>query len=288
VLATLAASTRRVLVGANVFLVPLRHPLALARIVTTLDYLSGGRFVCGVGVGGSHPAEFDALSAPFKQRGRMTDEALDLLLRVWREPSVSFAGEFFSVRDVGVAPLPVQRPHPPLWIGGTSEAALRRAARVGQGWLAFLVTPDELASGARRIAALAAANGRSDDVAIVASLYAYCGSTYEAAVAAASRALSLTFGGAKPDTHRALDEPQEAIVQRFAAVGRPEDCAQTIARFVDAGATHVILNPLAPGVEIEDQLRRLAEDVLPLLPNRQPSAAERTRSVESRRLSRSS
>jgi probable F420-dependent oxidoreductase len=268
VLATFATQTQHIQVGANVFLAPLRHPIALARIVNTLDYLSDGRFVCGVGVGGSYPAEFDALGVPLHKRGRLANETLEILLKLWREPKVTFDGEFFHLHDVSIAPAPVQRPHPPLWVGGTSTAALRRAARFGQGWLAYLLTPVELAEATQHLRDLAAVDGRADKIAIVASLFAYCGETHEAAVQAAARALSQTFEGGAPDTHRRIVGPPEDTVTRFAVIGTADECAATIARFIEAGATHVILNPLAPGIEVEDQLNRLAKVVLPRLPDR--------------------
>jgi probable F420-dependent oxidoreductase len=266
VLASFITQTRRLRIGANIFLLPLRHPAALARVVTTLDYLSGGRFTCGVGVGGAYPQEFETLAVSMAQRGRIADEALEVLVSLWTEPSVTHAGEFFHLRDVFLAPKPVQQPHPPIWVGGTSPAALRRTARFGQGWLAYLVAPDELRRGAERIRTLAPAYGRSDVAfASVASLFAYCADDHEAAVQAAADSLLRTFHGSNLDTHKTLDQSPRAVVQQYAAIGRPADCAATIARFIEAGATDVILNPLAPADEIEEQLTRFAREVLPLL-----------------------
>jgi probable F420-dependent oxidoreductase len=277
VLASFVTQTRRLRIGANVFLLPLRHPVALARVVTTLDYLSGGRFTCGVGVGGAYPEEFETLGVPVHRRGRIADEALEVLVRLWTEPSVTHAGEFFRLRDIVLEPKPVQRPHPPLWVGGTSPAALRRTARFGQGWLAYLVSPDELREGAEKIRELAGAYGRGDaQFSFVASLFAYCGESYEAAVRAAGESLRRSFRGQNLDTHKTLDEQPSAIVQRYAAVGRPEDCAATIARFIEAGATDVILNPLAPGDEVEEHLTRFAREVLPLLRARSATAEHAT------------
>jgi alkanesulfonate monooxygenase SsuD/methylene tetrahydromethanopterin reductase-like flavin-dependent oxidoreductase (luciferase family) len=225
--------------------------------------------VCGVGVGGSYPAEFAALGVPLHQRGRLTNETLEILLKLWQEPSVTFDGEFFHLQGVSIAPAPVQRPHPPVWVGGTSAAALRRAARFGQGWLAFLLAPDEFGEAAQRLRDLAAANGRGENMAMVASLFAYCAESHETAVLAAARALTQTFDGGTPDTHRQIEGSPEETVAQFAAIGTADECAATIARFIESGATHVILNPLAPGVEVEDQLHRLAEEVVPRLPDRQ-------------------
>src|SRR5919202_6463879 len=131
VLAYLAAVTRRVMLGTSVYLLPLRHPLLAARQAVSLDRLSEGRLVLGVGVGWLE-SEFAALGVPYRERGRRTDEAIAVL-----KTSCGADGADFL-------PKPVQRPHPPLWIGGRSDAAVRRAARSGDAWHPSHLTVDEL------------------------------------------------------------------------------------------------------------------------------------------------
>jgi probable F420-dependent oxidoreductase len=131
VLAYLAAVTRRVMLGTSVYLLPLRAPLLAARQAVSLDRLSDGRLVLGVGAGWLE-SEFAAVGVPYRQRGRRTDEAIAMLK--------SLCGE----DDAGFLPKPVQRPHPPLWIGGRSDAAVRRAARAGDAWHPSHLTVDEL------------------------------------------------------------------------------------------------------------------------------------------------
>ncbi len=154
VLAYLAAVTRRVLLGTSVYLLPLRSPLLAARQAISLDGLSAGRLVLGVGAGWLE-SEFDAVGVPYRQRGRRTDEAIAMLK--------SLCG----ADGGGFLPKPVQRPHPPLWIGGRSEAALRRAARAGDAWHPSHLTVDELR---RQIPALHAecerAGRPADEVAV--------------------------------------------------------------------------------------------------------------------------
>jgi len=154
VLAYLAAVTRRVLLGTSVYLLPLRSPLLAARQAVSLDGLSAGRLVLGVGAGWLE-SEFDAVGVPYRQRGRRTDEAIAMLK--------SLCG----ADGGGFLPKPVQRPHPPLWIGGRSEAALRRAARAGDAWHPSHLTVDELR---RQIPALHAecerAGRPADEVAV--------------------------------------------------------------------------------------------------------------------------
>jgi probable F420-dependent oxidoreductase len=132
-LSWLAAATTRLTLGTSVAIVPYRHPLLTARMSANLDQLTDGRFVLGVGAGWAE-AEFVALGVPFAERGRITDEFLAVIIRAWAEPSVSFAGDHVRFRDVATGPAPVRRPHPPLWVGGMAERAIRRAARFGDAW----------------------------------------------------------------------------------------------------------------------------------------------------------
>lgn len=139
----MAGITDRIALGTTVSILPYRHPLELARAVANVDQLSGGRMILGVGVGWAR-TEFDLLGVPFHRRGAMTDEYLEVMRRFWTEDVLSHDGRFVSFRDVRTAPRPLQRPHPPLWIGGSSDAALRRAVvneaawhpiRLRTGWL---------------------------------------------------------------------------------------------------------------------------------------------------------
>ena len=128
-----AAFTQRVKLGTTVIVVPYRNPLVVAKMLATLDVLSQGRVIFGVGVGGA-PDEFQALGVPSHQRGVRTDEYLRLMKALWTQDPTSFEGRFFSFSDVRLQPKPHQKPHPPIWVGGRSEAALRRAVAVGEAW----------------------------------------------------------------------------------------------------------------------------------------------------------
>lgn len=130
----LAAATERVRLLSYVWVLPYRHPLASAKAFATLDALSGGRVIVGVGAGHLE-AEFDLLGVPFSGRGRRLDEAIDLLALALEEEYPVFDGPTWQVRDMGQRPRPVQTPRPPIWVGGSTEAALRRAAERGDGWL---------------------------------------------------------------------------------------------------------------------------------------------------------
>jgi probable F420-dependent oxidoreductase len=129
----LAGMTRRVELGFTVIVLPYRHPLETARMAANLDRLSGGRLLFGIGVGWAR-REFEVLGLPFERRGAMTDDYLAAIKAAWTQDVASYHGRFVSFQDVYTAPRPQRTPHPPIWVGGSSEAALRRAARHGDAW----------------------------------------------------------------------------------------------------------------------------------------------------------
>ena len=129
----LAARTRRLELGTTVIVLPYRHPLHVARLGANVDQLSGGRFILGVGVGWA-TQEFAALGVPFHQRGAITDESLDVIRKFWATDVFSYSGRFVTCENVHTTPRPVRSPRPPIWIGGGSDAALRRTVRYGDAW----------------------------------------------------------------------------------------------------------------------------------------------------------
>jgi probable F420-dependent oxidoreductase len=159
-LAFLAAQTTRVRLGTAMCLVPQRNPVYTAKEVATLDWLSNGRVDFGVGVGWLRE-EFEALDVPWPRRGARTDDYLGVLRSLWCEDPSSFSGEFYTLAPCHGYPKPVQDPHPPIHIGGESDAALRRTARLAQGWHSFNRTPADLAAPLARLDELLAAEGRS-------------------------------------------------------------------------------------------------------------------------------
>ena len=137
--AALFTRTKKIRIRTDVFQIPLRHPIDIARRVSTLDTISGGRFDFGVGLGWFHK-EFEILGIPFNQRAGRTDESLAVIKRLWTEPSVTHEGKYYKFSDFPLEPKPVQKPHPPIWIGGSSDAALRRVVSIGDGWAGHLET----------------------------------------------------------------------------------------------------------------------------------------------------
>jgi probable F420-dependent oxidoreductase len=141
-LAAIASVTTRVRLGTSCVIVPYRNPLVLAKMVSSLDCLCHGRLIFGCGAGWMKE-EFDALGVPFKERGARTDESLDIMRLLWREGTGSFQGRFYQFADMHLNPKPIQRPGPPVWIGGSSDAALRRVLRRGDGWHPSRITPED-------------------------------------------------------------------------------------------------------------------------------------------------
>jgi alkanesulfonate monooxygenase SsuD/methylene tetrahydromethanopterin reductase-like flavin-dependent oxidoreductase (luciferase family) len=214
-LATFAAVTQRIRVGAGVLLLPLRAAAIVAREFGSLDYVSGGRVILGVGVGGEHPADFEAVGVPMRERGRRTDESMHALRGL-------FARE---------APAPAQPGGPPLWVGGRSEAALRRAARLGDGWMPIWVSPERYADG------LAALGGERTAAVVLPALV---GGTVEEARLYLSRRYATEFS-----TH---------AIERYCVVGSAAQCAER-------AAEHVVFHPAVEPHRLHGQVELLAEVV---------------------------
>jgi probable F420-dependent oxidoreductase len=159
-LAWLAPQARAIALGTTVVILPYRHPLETARMTANLDRLTGGRFIFGVGIGWARQ-EFDVLGVPFTKRGALADEYLEAIKACWTHDVASYTGRHVAFRDVDTRPRPVQTPHPPVWVGGNSDAALRRAVRHGNGWHPIRPTVASLRDdGLVRLRRIAAAEGR--------------------------------------------------------------------------------------------------------------------------------
>jgi probable F420-dependent oxidoreductase len=178
-LATAAAATRRLLLHTNVYVLPYRNPFLAAKALASLDVVSGGRLIVGVAAGYLRP-EFRALGAEFEDRTARLEEALQLLPRIWSESSVAVEGIGFEARGVTAEPRPWQRPHPPIWVGGNTPAAMRRAVRWAQGWSPFptaggmetavrtsaITSIDDLRTALARVREMCEAEGRTSPLTI--------------------------------------------------------------------------------------------------------------------------
>ena len=159
-LAQIAARTERIRLGTNIYILPLRHPLQTARMAMTLDLLSQGRLELGVGVGWL-AEEFAAADVDFASRGGRTRECVRVLKALWTESEPEFHGRYFSFGPVKFEPKPVQKPHPPLVFGGETDAALKRAAALGDGWYGVGHTPESAAVQTKKLRSLLVEHGRA-------------------------------------------------------------------------------------------------------------------------------
>jgi probable F420-dependent oxidoreductase len=253
-LAQAAVVSRRLLFGTSVYLLPLRHPGPVAKQVATLDHLTEGRLIFGVGVGGEFPKEYEVCGVPLKERGARLSEAIPIMRKLWSGAPASHGGGRYPPFDgVAMQPPPRQAGGPPIWCGGRSEAALRRTGRLGDGWLAYVVTPEMYGAGLKKIAAAA----RERSLTRFGSgllLFTRLDHTYEQALEAATITLSQRYA---MDFRRA--------VERYAAIGRPEQVAESIRVFFAVGVRHVLLDFVGPYEDRHEQIQWFARDVLPLL-----------------------
>jgi probable F420-dependent oxidoreductase len=256
-LAQAAVISRRLVLGTGVYLLPLRHPAPVAKEIATLDHLTEGRLIFGVGVGGEFPKEYEVCGVPHNERGARLSEAIPIMRALWSgAPASHGGGGLYPAFDgVVMQPPPRQPGGPPIWFGGRSEAALRRTGRLGDGWLAYVVTADMYGAALAEIAAAAAAAGRAlTRFGTGLVLFTRLAATYEEAHEAATTALSRRY---------AMDFRRAA--ERYAALGPPQRVADRIRAFHAAGVRHVMLDVVGPAADRHDQIRWIARDVLPLL-----------------------
>ena len=158
-LAFIAARTTRIALGTSVVVLPFRQPADLAKFAATIDQLSGGRVILGIGTGALE-TEFDALNIPFKERGAITSETMQVMKALWTQERASFHGKYWHFDDILFSPKPLQKPHVPLWVAGMSPAAYRRTGTLGDGWHATGIPQEEFIKGRDEIRRIAREAGR--------------------------------------------------------------------------------------------------------------------------------
>lgn len=184
-LAFVAGATSRIGLLSHVLVLPYRHPLVVAKQYGTLDHLSGGRVILGVGSGHLKP-EFAVLGAAYERRGRASDECIGAIAAAWEQDVAAYAGETVAFRDVMVSPRPARRPRPPIWVGGNSRAAVRRAALHAEGWVPWQIGVDEYAAAATWARAQRTEAGRAGAFTLVAPLEVAADATVDGVVASAA------------------------------------------------------------------------------------------------------
>ena len=254
-----AGATSRIALGTAVYLVPLRHPTFVAKASATLDRLSGGRLVLGVGVGGEFPPEFQAVGVPVAERGARTDEAIPLIRRLWSEERVAHEGRFFRFGPVTLAPKPMATRAPglsgpgvlpPIWVGGRAPAAMRRAGRVGDGYISHMCDVERYRENLERIAGAAREAGRREvPFTPAAFLFTFLEDRFEDAHEKAARLLGMVYARDFRDASK-----------KYCLLGRPADCLEQMRAFARVGCRHFILAPLS---DPEAFAERVAAEMLP-------------------------
>ena len=257
-LAAAAGATTRIRLLSSLTVLPL-YPAALAaKLATTLDQVSGGRFDLGVGVGGEHPPEFVAAGVDVAQRGQRTDEALELLQRLWRGETVDFDGRVTRVPGLALSPGPVQPGGPPLWLGGRRAPAIRRAGRFADVWMPYMYTPDQLARSLVQVREAAEQAGRDPSVV---------------------RGAVFCWGGVDTDADRArrdvvagvsavYQQDFAPLADRYLLHGDPDRVLARVREYADAGADTLVFSPVGSGSRRRELVQLFTADVVGRLPGR--------------------
>lgn len=247
-LSFVAGRVRKMKLGTSTLVLPTRNPIILAKELATLDFISQGRLFPAIGLGGEESKDLQVLGVNRKERAARTDEMIVLMRRLWTEESVTSHGRFFSVESASIAPRPWQKNGLPIWIGGRSEAALRRTGRLGDGWLVSSVAPAEVEAGIESIRAHAAAAGRQvpeDHYGVLIPFY----------FAKSSHAAFEIAG-------RSIRPRNDLAMENFTAFGKGQEVRQRIEAYIAAGATKFIMRPCGPFHHWRDQVETLAREVI--------------------------
>lgn len=261
-LSYLAAVTERVKLGVACLVMPTRNPIYAAKQLATLDHLSGGRLLAGVGLGSKasyESDEFAVFGVPFKARARMTDEFIEAMREIWTQPLASYEGKYVRFKDAEIFPKPLQEPMP-LWVGGWTDFAARRTGRLGDAWVPGWLSPTEMARGAQIVRDTATENGRDPDAITIA--------VEKLTVIAKDRDTAMARAIPTVDTssntyERDVDEIQFALDRHI--FGSVEDVKRRVAEFVDAGVTHFELKLIYPTMDdLTEQMNLWAQEIMPL------------------------
>ena len=256
VLAVAAGATKSIRLLSSIVLAPFYHPLMLARQTATLDAASNGRLTLGIGIGGEYPVEFNNSGLRVNQRGRRTDECLQVLRQLWKGERVTFDGRHFQIDGAMINPTPVQDPHPPVWVSGRRDAAMRRAARFGEGWVPYFYDPARYRDSVEKIHAFADEGDRSltdFQWGIFPYITIYPTEEEAAQVAAQQLGGQYLYGGEFIN-----------IVRRYCLLGTPEQCAERLQEYVEAGARHIVFSITCRPEDRERHLEEIASSLIPL------------------------
>ena len=233
--------------GTNALIMPLRNPVIMAKEIATLDFLSNGRLLLVAGLGGEDPREYEACGVSKAERAPRTDEVLQAMNVLWTQDEATFHGKYYDFENVSLEPKPVQKPGPPVWIGGRSTAAMRRTGRLGEGWLPSAITPQECRDGIEAIQVYAAESERTiEDDHYGVSIICAIADSKEAALKLVA-----------PDLAR---RREDVGLEAYTALGTPEMIQEILNEYVAAGISKFVLRPPAPPGAWEAQAERLARE----------------------------
>ena len=248
-MAAIAGATERIRFGMNVASIALRDPLLTAKQCATIDMLSEGRLLPAFGIGSALSMDYRATGTPTKARGKKANEALELVSRLWQEDDVTFEGEFFHYENATIEPKPAN-PRIPLWIGGSSEVAMKRTARYGTGWLGGIDSPEQSKVMVDGIKAALKETGRTiDDDHYGATFSFRFGSPEEPIAKRAAEGLKARTG----------KDPS-----RFMVAGSTDDIMRRIDEYIAAGCEKFVMMPMVTGeADMTEQTRRFIEEIQP-------------------------
>jgi probable F420-dependent oxidoreductase len=252
-LSVAAGATSKIKLMSTVVLLPLYTPMVVAKLTSVLDVASDGRYNMGIGIGGEFPKEFEACGVPVNQRGSRSNEALEVITKLWTEKNVTFEGRYSKFSGVTLDPHPAQKPHPPIWVAGRKEPAMLRAAKYADGWIPYMYTPEMLHESIEKINRFGKEAGRDmskfrPGLFIFASVYP----DRDEAREQAARALGKNYA-----------QDFSKIAGRYTLYGNPEDCRKRLKEYVDAGAGTVLISWACRQTDIEQNMKLVAEEVAP-------------------------
>lgn len=243
-LTSIAAHTSKLKLGTSVIILPYRNPIIAAKMIATLDVLSEGRVIFGAGPGWMME-EFEALGVPFKERGKRTDEYIKIFKELWEKEEPRFEGEFHRFSNIKFYPKPHQKPYPPIWIGGNSEKAIRRAVELGDAWQPTWLSPDDMEKDINYLKGIARESGRE---------------LKEFVFSVRNRLRIFSKDG---KTTREMEI--EAERPPFSLCGTVEEIKQYIKRFEEVGVSHLLVDVIAKDdLGMFDIMQRFAEEIIPV------------------------
>ena len=258
----LAAKTKDIQIGVACLVMPLRNPIYAAKQCATLDHLCDGRLLVGVGLGSKatrESSEFDVFEVPIKGRGNRTDEYIEAMKAVWTQPMASYEGKYLKFDNAEIHPKPVQKPHPPVWVGGWMDQAAVRAGRYGEGWIPGWLSPKEMARGCEILRNTAEDAGRDPaGIKIAVEKLAAIARTRD-------EAMTLALPTIRESSHtyeRDVDNIQFALDRHI--IGSVDDIRRRIDEFIEAGVQHFELKLIYPDMDtMYKEMLLWSEEIIP-------------------------